>query len=74
MTIIPEMGGKIVIRVLQKGKGHIDHVHAEILKRGIEPPMSIEDMKWKELVDLLRMDEYQIMIRLELSRSRGDGE
>ena len=69
MTITPEMGGKIVLSVLQKGKGHADHVHAEIQQRGIEPPMPLKDMKWKEVVDLLRLDEYHTLVRLELARS-----
>ena len=30
MLITPEMGGKIVLSVLQEGKGHISHVSAEI--------------------------------------------
>ena len=68
MLITPEMGGKIVFSVLQKGKGHINHVRAELAERGIEPPTSIEDMKWKEVVDLLRMDEYKRLVELELAR------
>ena len=68
MIITPEMGGKIVLSILHKGKGHINHVRAEIAERGIEPPTLIEDMKWKEVVDLLRMDEYKRLVELELAR------
>ena len=67
MVITPEMGGKLVLSVLQKGKGHISHVRAEIAERGVEPPTSIDDMKWKEVVDLLRMDEYKRLVELELA-------
>ena len=68
MLITPEMGGKIVLSVLQKGKGHISHVSAEIEERGIEPPTDIDSMKWKEVVDLLRIDEYKRLVQLELAR------
>ena len=68
MLITPEMGGKIVLSVLQKGKGHINHVSAEIAERGVEPPMSIDKMKWKEVIDLLRLDEYKRLVQLELAR------
>ena len=39
--ITAEMGGKIVLGILHKGKGHDVHVHAEIEDRGIEPPKPI---------------------------------
>ena len=35
MLITPEMGGKIVLSVLQKGKGHMPQLRAEIKERGI---------------------------------------
>ena len=59
VVITPEMGGSILMSVLLKGKGHADHFHAELQQRRIETPMLIEDMKWKEVIDLLRMDGYQ---------------
>ena len=68
MLITPEMGGKIVLSVLQKGKGHISHVSAEIEERGIEPPTDVDTMKWKEVVDLLRIDEYKRLVQLKLAR------
>ena len=67
MLITPEMGGKIVLSVLQKGKGHIDHVKAELEERGVEPPMPLGEMKWKEVIDQLRMDEYHLLVELELA-------
>ena len=36
MLIMPEMGGKIVLSALQKGKGHMNHLRAEIEERGIQ--------------------------------------
>ena len=68
MLITPEMGGKIVLSVLQKGRGHMNQLQAEIKERGIEPPESIDDMKWKEVIDLLRIDEYKRLVELELAR------
>ena len=68
MLITPEMEGKIVLSILQKGKGHMNHVRAEIEERGIEPLESINDMKWKEVIDLLRIDEYKRLVELELAR------
>ena len=43
--ITPEMERKIVLGALQKGKRHIDHVRAELEERGVELPMSLEEMK-----------------------------
>ena len=68
MLITPEMGGKIVLSIINKGKGHINQVRAEIAERGIEPPTSIEDMKWKEVINLLRMDEFKRLVELGLAR------
>ena len=68
MLITPEMGGKIVLSVSQKGKGHISHVSAEIEERGIEPPTDVDTMKWKEVVDLLRIDEYKRLVQLKLAQ------
>ena len=68
MLITPEMGGKIVLSVLQKGKGHMNQLRAEIEERGIEPPESIDGMKWKEVIDLLRIDEYKRLVELELAQ------
>ena len=31
-------------------------------------PMSIDKMKWKEVIDLLRLDEYKRFVQLELAR------
>ena len=45
MLTTTEMGGKIVLSVLQKGKGRISHVGAEIEERGIEPPTDVDSMK-----------------------------
>ena len=45
MLITPEMGGKIVLIALQKGKGHTDHVRAELEERRVELPMPLEEMK-----------------------------
>ena len=67
MLITPEMGGKIVVSVLQKGKGHIAHVSAELSERKVEPPMELSKMKWKEVTDLLRKDEYKRLVELELA-------
>ena len=68
MLITPETGGKIVLSVLQKGKGHMNQLRAEIEERGIEPPESIDDMKWKEVIDLLQIDEYKRLVKLERAR------
>ena len=54
--------------VLQKGKGRLNQLRAEIKERGIEPPESIDGMKWKEVIDLLRIDEYKRLVELELAR------
>ena len=62
------MGGKIVLSVLQKGKGHINHVDGELADRGVKPPMPLKDMKWKEVINLLKMDEYKRLVGLELAR------
>ena len=67
MLMTPEMGDKIVLNVLQKGKGDISHVSAEIEECGIEPPTDVDSMRWKEVVDLLRIDEYKRLVQLELS-------
>ena len=72
MLITPEMGGKIVLSVLQKGKGYISHVSAEIEERGIEPSMDVDSMKWKEVIDLLWIDEYRRLVQLELARNIDD--
>ena len=45
MLVMPEMGGNIVLSVLQRGQGHGSPVSAEIQKRGIESPVPIKDMK-----------------------------
>ena len=41
----------------------------EIAERGIEPPMSIEDMQWKEVINLLRMDEFKRLVEIGLARN-----
>ena len=66
MLVTPEMGGKIVLSAVQKGKGQIDHVHVEIDKRGIELRKPLEKMKWKEVTNLLKIDDYKRLIGLEL--------
>ena len=53
MLITPEIGGKIVLSVFQKGKDHINHISAGIEECGIKPPINVDSMKWKEVVDLL---------------------
>ena len=68
MLITTEMGGKIVVSVLLKKKDHIAHVSAELSERGVEPPMQLRKMKWKELTDLLRKDKYTRLVELELAR------
>ena len=65
------MAGKVVLSVLQKGKGHISHVSAEIEECGIEPPTNVDIMKWKEVVDLLWINEYKRLVELELARDIG---
>ena len=45
----------------------IDHVKAELEERGVEPPMPLGEMKWKEVIDQLRMDEYHLLVELELA-------
>ena len=68
MLITQEMSGKIILSILNKGKGYINQVCTEIAERGIEPPMSIEDMKWKEITNMLIMDEFKRLVELELAR------
>ena len=41
----------------------------EIAERGIEPLTSIEDMQWKEVINLLRMDEFKRLVELGLARN-----
>ena len=43
ILVTPEMDRKIVLRVLQKGKGRIDHVCVEMDERRIERPMTLEN-------------------------------
>ena len=62
------MGSEIILSVLQRGKSHNSHVNAEIKECGIEPPTYVNSMKWKEVVDLLRIDEYKQLVQLELTR------
>ena len=45
MLNTPEMGGKIVLSVFQKGKGHMKQLRAEIKEHRIESPESIDGMK-----------------------------
>ena len=68
MLVTPEMGGTIVLSVLQKGKGHIALMRAKMDERGIEPPMPLEKMKWKEVTDLPKIDKYKELIGSELAR------
>ena len=69
VVITPEVGGNILSSVLLKSKDHADHIYAELQQCGIEPPMPIEDMMWKEVIDLLWMDEYHLLAQQELARS-----
>ena len=46
----------------------MNQLRAEIEERGIEPPESIDSMKWKEVIDLLRINEYKRLVELELAR------
>jgi len=57
--ITSQMGGTIVVSKLFKTRDNtLNDVQAEINFRGITPPKPIKDMKWKEVLDLLRKDEY----------------
>ena len=38
------MGGNIRKDLLYRGKGHDEHVRAEIVERGIEPPKEFDNM------------------------------
>ena len=67
--ITAEMGGKIVLGILHKGKGHDVHVHAEIEARGIEPPKPIAEMEWTDVKNLLKIDELRLLVEQELARS-----
>ena len=68
MLITLEVEGKIALSVLQNSKGHMNQLQAEIEEHGIEPPESINGMKWKEVIDLLRRDEYKRLVETELSQ------
>ena len=68
MLITPEMGGKIVVSVLQKGKGHVAHIDAELSECGVEPLIQLSKMKWKEVTYLLKKDKYKRLVELELAR------
>ena len=68
MLISPEMGGKIVVSILHKGKGHIEYVDAELSECRVEPPMEISKMKWNEVLDLLKVAEYKVLVERELAR------
>ena len=63
-----DMGGKIVLSVLQKDNGHIDYVHVEMVERGIVPPMPLKKTKLKEVTNVLNIDEYKRLIGLELAQ------
>ena len=71
MLITPEMSGKIVLSVLQKGKGRISHISAEIEECGIQPPTNVDTMKWKEVAELLQIDECKRLVELELAQDIG---
>ena len=45
MVIPPDMGGKILVSILYRGKGHGEHVSAELSERGVEPPMETSKTK-----------------------------
>ena len=66
---LTERDGKTVLSVLQQGMSHDSPISAKIQKRGIESLMPTKDMVCTEVVDLLRMDEYQMLVQLELARS-----
>ena len=68
MLVTPELGGWIVLSVVQKGKGCIDHVRVEMDERGIEPPMPLKKMRWKEVNDLFKINERKRLIGLELAQ------
>ena len=38
-------------------------------ERGIEPPMPLKEMTWKEVINLLKIDTYKRLIGLELDRN-----
>ena len=46
----------------------MNQLRAEIEERRIELPESIDGMKWKEVIDLLRINEYKRLVELELAR------
>ena len=69
MLIPPEMGGKILVSILYRGKGHDEHVSAELSERGVEPPMEISKMKWNEVLDLLKLAEHKVLVERELARN-----
>ena len=68
MLVTPEMDENIVSSVLRKCKRHTDHGCVEMKECGIEPSMSLEKMKWKEVTDLLKTKEYKRLIGLGLAR------
>ena len=62
MDITAQMGGKIILSILHATTtpNQVEHVHAEIVERGIELPMELNKMKWKDKIRLLRDDEYLV--------------
>ena len=55
------MGGDIPFVKITKGKGHGEHVRAEIEERGITPPKPYNEMfqrEWKSLKDILKQSEF----------------
>ena len=67
--VTAEMGGKITLGILHKGKGHDVHVQAEIEARGIEPPKPLAEMEWKDIKNLLNKDEFQSLVEKDLAQS-----
>ena len=62
MHIAQEMSGEIILNVLQKAKGQINHTDVELADGGVEPPVPLNGMKWKDINNLLKMDEYKSLV------------
>ena len=51
----------------RRPKSHMNQLRAEIEDHGIEPLESIASMKWTDVIDLLRINEYKRLAELELA-------
>ena len=62
ICVTAQMSGKILLSILNRTKeGHNVHIDAEIAERGIEPPMSLDEMTWADKKNLLKIDEFKIL-------------